>query len=94
MSLKTINWIMGFLQNASFMVLINGSPSHFFKGSRGHTKGCPLSPYPFLIIVEALSMMIKESRVNGVLRGILVKEREVVSHILFIDDIFFYVYGS
>jgi mannosylglycoprotein endo-beta-mannosidase len=60
MSLRTLNWIMGCLQSESFAVLINESPSIFFKTSRGLRQGFPLSPFIFLLIVEALSKMIKE----------------------------------
>jgi hypothetical protein len=94
MNLKMVNWIMGFLNSASFAVLINGAPSRFFRASRGLRQGCPLSPFLFLIIVDALSRLIKESRSEGLLRGLKVTASEMVSHLLFIDDIWCSIYGS
>jgi hypothetical protein len=94
MSLKTINWIMGCIQSASFAILINGAPSNFFKASRGLRQGCPLSPFLFLIIAEALSLLIKEARSKGLLRGIAVSESESITHLLFVDDIFCCLHDS
>jgi hypothetical protein len=94
LNINTVNWIMGCLQSTSFAVLINGSPSHFFKASRGLRQGCPLSPFLFLIIAEALRRLIKEAINNDRLRGIMVSETEMVSHLLFIDDVFYSVSGS
>jgi hypothetical protein len=87
MNLSTMNWIMGCFQNASFAVLINGSPSYFFKASRGLRHGCPLSPFLFLVIVEALSRMMKEVISNDKLKGIKVSESETITHLLFVDDV-------
>jgi hypothetical protein len=94
MNLNTVNWIMGFLQSASFVVLINGALSPFFRASRGLHQECPLSPFLFMIIIEALRILIKEARTNGLIRGVRVSDFEVVSHLLFVDDIFCSVYGS
>ena len=35
MDLEIVNWIMGCVQLDSFVVLINGSPSNFFRSTRG-----------------------------------------------------------
>jgi hypothetical protein len=94
MSLIVINWIMGCIQSASFSILINRAPSHFFKAPRGLRQGCPLSPFLFLIVAEALSKLIKEARSNGILEGIEVFESELVTYLLFIDDIFCSLFGS
>jgi len=51
----TVEWIMACVCNVSFSVLVNGSPSEFFYGSRGLRQGCPLSPLLFLLIIEGLS---------------------------------------
>jgi hypothetical protein len=94
LNLNTVNQIMGCLQSASFSELINDSPSHFFKASRGLRQGCPLSPFLFLIIAEALRKLIKEARNNDRLRGIMVSETKMVSHLLFVDDVFYNVSRS
>jgi hypothetical protein len=54
----------------------------------------PLSPFLFLIIVEAINRLLKEARTNGLLRGIRVTELEMVSHLLFVYDVLCSVYGS
>jgi hypothetical protein len=94
MSLKSVNWIMGCIQSASFAILINGAPSNFFKASRGLHQGFPLSHFLFLFIAESLILLIKEARSKGLLRGIAVSESESITHLLFVDDIFFCLHGS
>ena len=63
--LEGMNWIMGFLVSTNFSVLINGTPSSFFVASRGIRQGCPLSPLLFLLVVEQLSLIIKDSHIKG-----------------------------
>jgi len=85
---------MGCLQIASFVILINGAPSYFFKASRGLRQGCLLSPFLFLIITKALSRLLKEARQQGALKGVNVPDREEVTHLQFVDDIFYSVKGT
>jgi hypothetical protein len=82
------------IQNTYFSVLINESPSRLFKPSRGLRRDCPLSPFPFLIIMEALIKLLKEARSNNSFKFIKVTERDMVSHLLFVDDVFFSVQGT
>lgn len=49
LSLKATNWIMGCVNSANFVVLVNGEPTDFFKISRGLRQGCHLSPLFFLL---------------------------------------------
>jgi hypothetical protein len=45
LSLEATDWIMGCVSTANFVVLINGSPSSFFKSTRGLRQGCPYLHY-------------------------------------------------
>jgi hypothetical protein len=55
-----IKWIMSCVSFVSFVVLISGVGSSFFKSSQGLCKGCPLSPYLFLLMVDGLSCVVEE----------------------------------
>ena len=69
-----VNWIMGCLLSANFVVLVNGTPSKFFSASRGIRQGCPLSPLLFILVIEGLSLLIKDAR-------------DAFTHLLFMDDV-------
>ena len=61
---KWIRWIKWCVSTARFSVLINGTSSGFFQSSRGLRQGDPISPYLFVVVMEALSCLIKRA-VNG-----------------------------
>ena len=78
---------MGCLTSANFVVLINGTPSNFFNASRGIRQGCPLSPLLFILVIEGLSLLINDARVNGLIRGIKISPSLTLTHLLFVDDV-------
>jgi hypothetical protein len=94
MNLNSVNWIMGFLSNTSFAVLINEFPSCFFKASRGLHQGFPLSPFMFLIVAKTLRKLLKKAKTEGRLRGLKVSASQMVSDLFFIDDIWVNIFGS
>ena len=88
--LKWIRWINWCISTASFSVLINGSPAGFFGSSRGLRQGDPLSPYLFVIGMEALSCLLKRAVEDNFISGCRFGGRDggeiVISHLLHVDD--------
>ena len=74
----------------AIQVLINSSPAGFFPSSRGLRQGDPLSPYLFVIGMEALSYMINRAVEGNYLSGNRIADRRgeelVISHLLYTND--------
>ncbi|RVW58897.1 putative mitochondrial protein [Vitis vinifera] len=87
---KWTGWISWYISTATFSVLINGTPEGYFNSSRGLRQGDPLSPYLFVIGMEALTRLIHRAVGGGFLSGCRVNGRggdgALVSHLLFVDD--------
>jgi hypothetical protein len=76
------------MASARFYVLINGSPSGEFNYERGLSQGDPLSPFIFILAMEALSSFISSALKEGILSGIkLPNGGSVLSHLIFADDV-------
>ncbi|KAM0008293.1 putative RNA-directed DNA polymerase [Helianthus debilis subsp. tardiflorus] len=80
-------WIMGILKSARSSILVNGAPTFQFRCEKGMRQGDPLSPFLFLVVMEALSRMISRAREAGVIKGIPTPNNGLVmSHLLYADD--------
>ena len=69
-----IQWFNTLYTDIESCVLNNGFSSPFFKLSRGCRQGCPLSPYLFILAVEALAWKIK---LNEDIHGVKIHGRSV-----------------
>lgn len=71
-------------------MLVNGTPTDFFHSSRGLKQEDPLSPYVFVISMEALCSLLVRAQEGGFLSGFKVRGRagegEKIYHLLFVDD--------
>jgi hypothetical protein len=83
-------WIKQCILTARFSILINGVPSGFFGSSHGVHQGDPLSPFLFVLVMEAFSKMLGAFTSRGLILGFSVgsseQDRVIVSHLLFADD--------
>lgn len=76
-------------------MLVNGSPQGFFETSRGLRQGDPISPFLFVIMVEALGRLISWKRQLGVWKGISIATGvDLTTHLQFVDDNFMMGYAS
>ena len=69
-----IHWIQTFYKNIESCILNNGWSSSFFELQRGVRKGCPLSPYLFILSAEILAKAIGS---NDNIKGISVNITEI-----------------
>ena len=88
--IKWVNWMRWCISSTRFSILLNGSPVGFFQSSRGLRHGDPLSPFLFILAMEALSSILNKALQGGFLEDFMDGGRGgegvVVSHILFADD--------
>ncbi|KAJ0578963.1 putative RNA-directed DNA polymerase [Helianthus annuus] len=81
------DWVHGLLSAARAAVLVNGSPTFDFQCLKGMRQGDPLSPFLFLIVMEALSCCFNKAVDIGSFKGIrLPNNGPILSHLLFADD--------
>ena len=78
---------MACVTTPNFAILINGSPTSFFRSSREPRQGFPLSPLLFFLIIEGLNKLIIKSQEDGIFTGIKFLEKVLITHLLFVDDV-------
>ena len=80
---KWINWISWCISTANFSILINGTPSNFFRSTKGLRQGDPLSPYLFLLVMEVFSQLLFRARSGGYIEGFKVGNSNGIERDLF-----------
>ena len=87
---RWIGLIKWSITTVSFSVIVNGSPTGYFKSTRGLRQGDPLSRYLFVPGMELFLILINKAASVGFLSSFNLKGRigeEVqVTHLLFADD--------
>ncbi|KAJ0507913.1 putative RNA-directed DNA polymerase [Helianthus annuus] len=83
-------WIMATLVSARASVIVNGSPTMEFECTRGLRQGDPLSPFLFVIAMEALTGIMKKAMVEGIFNGLkCTRNGPILSHLIYADDVVF-----
>lgn len=83
-------WVSAILSASRASVLVNGSPTREFKCFRGLRQGDPLSPFLFVIAMEALTSMMKQALDKGLFHGLKCgSDGPLLSHFLYADDAIF-----
>ena len=79
-------WISSCIDSPRISILVNGSPQGFFDMKRGMHQGDPLSPFLFIILVEALKRSIVKSNLDGRWKGLKVARGvDAITHLQFVD---------
>ncbi|KAL0404192.1 UNVERIFIED_CONTAM: putative mitochondrial protein [Sesamum radiatum] len=82
-----INLIMLCVTSVSYSFVLSGSRFGCVSPERGLRQGDPLSPYLFLLCIEALSALFRIEAERGTVPGIAVcRGAPPISHLLFADD--------
>ncbi|XP_072060145.1 uncharacterized mitochondrial protein AtMg01250-like [Arachis hypogaea] len=75
------------IRSASIFIMVNGAPSKPFKMERGLRQGDLLSPFLFVLVVDALNRMIGEAVRNRRIAPLLVGRDNIeLSYLQFADD--------
>nr|GEW31540.1 RNA-directed DNA polymerase, eukaryota [Tanacetum cinerariifolium] len=86
-----MTWIKGCLTSLSASILVNGSPTQEFYFEKGLRQRDPLSPFLFLLVMEALRLSFVRAMDGGFFKGVLVGSHEptFISHLFYVDDAVF-----
>ena len=89
-----INCIMACVTSVKFSMCFNGQLLESFTPSCGIGQGDPLSPYLFLFVAEALSLLSQDVCAKGTLQDFKVNRHAPgISHLLFADDFLMFSRG-
>ncbi|CAI8599469.1 unnamed protein product [Vicia faba] len=66
-------WMEFLFFSSKMSVLVNGSPTKKFVVERGLRQGDPLSPFLFVLVTQALSMLVSRAVDIGLYKGFDVK---------------------
>ena len=93
-SVPFIKWIKAYITKPWIAPLFNCRLAAFFQASRGLRQGFPLSPLLFILVIEGLSLLIKDAQNNGKIRGIKISPQLSLTHLLFVDDLIMFGTGT
>jgi mannosylglycoprotein endo-beta-mannosidase len=91
---KVVHWIKECVTTSRFSISINGELNGFFPGGRGLRQGDPLSPYLFVLVMEAFSGLMNNMVEDGKFKWHWKCEKVRISHLCFADDLLIFCRGE
>ncbi|XP_074365287.1 uncharacterized protein LOC141706422 [Apium graveolens] len=88
---KMVNWIRECIYTPSYSIILNGEMHGYFRGEKGLRQGDPLSPYLFTLVMQVLSLIIKQ-RISeeGNFKFHPKFKKKRITHLSFADDLFLF----
>ncbi|XP_057426328.1 uncharacterized protein LOC130719736 [Lotus japonicus] len=83
---KWITWISNCITTASLAILVNDTPTEFFKIEKGLRQGDPLSPLLFNICANGLSCLLNQVLGEELFSGVRIGPELAINHLQFADD--------
>ncbi|XP_026437521.1 uncharacterized protein LOC113335720 [Papaver somniferum] len=80
---KWIKWSLSYSQSS---VLLNGTSTTKFKHFKGRRQGDSMSPFPFLLVAEIFTKLLKRDAQLNMITSFQVGDSLQVSHLQFADD--------
>ena len=88
-------WIKACVSSPRYSINFNGQTIGYFKGAKGLRQGDPLSPYLFILVMDALSQLLK----HNIQRSTAYKyhwkcDKLAISYLCFADDLLLLFHGD
>lgn len=91
---RFIRWVHQCLSTASFTISVNGSSSGYFESTNGIRQGDPISPYIFVLAMEAFSRLLLSRFDSGIIGYHPMTSELKLTHLMFADDVMVFFDGS
>nr|GEX07717.1 hypothetical protein [Tanacetum cinerariifolium] len=92
---KIVDWVVKCITTASFSICVNGERFGYFKGGRGLRQGDPISPYLFTLVMEVLTLIVKDKvEKNRDFRYHFGCKKVKLTHVCFADDLIMFCNGD
>ena len=91
---KVIGWITMCVTTTRFSINLNGELNGFFPGRRGLRQGDPLSPYLFLLVMEAFTGIISKATESALFKHHPKCKEMSLTHLSFADDLVVFTGGD
>lgn len=87
-------WIIACVTTPRYSINFNGELVGYFDGARGLRQGDPISPYLFVIIMDALSQLLHYNIQRGTFTYHWKCDKLRISHLCFADDLLIFLNGD